>query len=240
MRRTRGAILVALAALIALPAAPAQAVSRKRATSVALDALRPQAQRGGQVVVYGLRSRLGKRATVIEAAGKGRTANLKPRRRVWLFWEELDFGAFFEHPSRLLLVDNRTARVLVNRRLSWYPVVDGRIPPFLKPAGYYGSRYVVWGRAGPRRRAAPASAPPAWTATAPPLATAAQATALPPGAFANDCVLMIGNHGPDPRFKNSFTALGTTARRVGLRVFFVPPGLVTPLTATTSGFAPAS
>jgi Tol biopolymer transport system component len=66
-------------------------------------------------------------------------------RRAWLFWEDLAPYAGFAHPSRIVLVDDRTGRVFRDRLLDFWPVVNGRPPPFLtRPDGYDRAEYRVY------------------------------------------------------------------------------------------------
>src|SRR3954471_12098734 len=119
--RLRLAWMPALAAALLLTAAPAHAITRTQATAAGLRALAPK-RLGANVVVFGLPRALGARSSVIEAAGRRREPALKPRgRRAWLFWADQDYNAFFEHPSRLVLIDDRSGRVIARRSLTWYP-----------------------------------------------------------------------------------------------------------------------
>jgi hypothetical protein len=186
MRRVAffAALLVAALAF----AAPAHALTRDEATAIALETLKPELETG-PVVLFGLPETLGPKQSVIEAS-PSRLGNVpakrlaKLKKTVWLFWEDFAPGAGFQHASRLLLVDDATGAVARDAGLSWYPLVDGRIPPFLlTQAGYEDPEYVVFTNleTGP--------APPA---VGPLRALLPRATAPPEGTFKDDCLLMVG------------------------------------------------
>src|SRR5205823_1883992 len=65
--------------------------------------------------------------------------------KTWLFWEDDAPSALFAHPSRLLLVSDRS-RAVRAVRLAWWPLINGRPPPFLRPHGSIASHYVVYKR----------------------------------------------------------------------------------------------
>ena len=191
----------------------ASILTRAQANAIALRVLRPR-RRAGRVVLFGLPSPLAASQSVAIASlghegDRPETRGLKPvGRRVWLFWEDLAYDARFEHPSRLLLVDAATGRTL-ERSLSWFPLVDGRRPPFLKnPRAYASRRFVVYSsvRLGPSRQAAARA--PAWTPSA-----------LPPNAFKDDCMIMIGRFS-DPFFTPDFEGMANFGAATGLRTWW--------------------
>jgi hypothetical protein len=212
VRRATVGFVVVVAALAASP--DALALSRQQANTIAMRTLRPQEQ-SGRVVLFGLPQALGPKRSVSIAAPSRlglvpRKKGLKPlRRKAWLFWLDLEFEARFEHASVMLLVDNASGRVRLRRSISYFPLVDGRRPAFLRtPAAYRDARYRVYTNlrvpASPRR--APALAP-------------LTATELPANAFKDDCLIMIGVW-DDPLFERDFTDLGRTASSLGLRAFW--------------------
>jgi hypothetical protein len=197
--------------VVAVP--DAAAISRKRADAVAVTTLRPDARRG-RVVLFGLPQPVSARQSIAIASPSRlglvvKKQGLKPSRRtVWLYWLDLAFEAKFEHPSTLLLVDDATGRVIYRRALSYYPLVDGRRPPFLRtPQAYRSGRYRV-----------AANVPARAAATAAPRVPQAR-TFLPPNAFAHDCLLMIGLWN-DAGFEQDFTDLARTTRALGIRTWY--------------------
>jgi hypothetical protein len=70
----------------------------------------------GAAVLFGLSRPLGPAETVVEAGGTRPHQHRIKRslkalgRRAWVFSEDLDYGAELNHPTRLLLVDDRTGR----------------------------------------------------------------------------------------------------------------------------------
>ena len=106
-------------------AAPAQAISRDEADAIALQELAPQSE-PGPVVVFGLERPVAAGRTVTEY---GTGALLKrPGRAAWLYWEDLEPGARYEHASVVLLVDDANGRILLRRELGFYPLVGGKPP----------------------------------------------------------------------------------------------------------------
>lgn len=101
------------------------------------------------MALFGL-SRPLARGTLVEALKTikstthlGASAGL--RRPAWLFWEDLAYGADFEHPSVLLLIDAGSGRVIERTPLGLFPLVDGRPPPFLVSRGAYESARITYG-----------------------------------------------------------------------------------------------
>jgi hypothetical protein len=202
-----------------------------------LRALTPASQ-AGAVRVFGLERPLAAGQTVFPAvvgvahalsdspARKGRAPGVlvaeRPLREpAWLFWEDLAYGARFEHPSVLLLIGARSGRILRREAYDWWPLIDGREPPFMG-AGYASSRYLIF-PAGIKAAAAAngasnssasplASSLPAagvFMPTAPPRARAA-ADPLPPDAFKGECLIVIGLY-HDPQFTQDFVGIKAAA-----------------------------
>jgi hypothetical protein len=236
------AVALAVASLCASPAVAA-AITTPRARQIALRILAPQHQPGNPVV-YGLPSPLGARQAVfpvISGSGEIPASRTSPGildkehpigQRAWLFWEDLAPGARFEHPSRLLLISDRTGRPLRNQAYSWWPLVDGRNPPFIA-AGSGASRYQIYPGAGGSRivhrtrddllaaalRPFSPLAPVAFPADVPP-----GPIQLPSDGLKGECIIEIGLD-RDPMFGQDFTGLDQTAAilaRYGLKGPFVP------------------
>ena len=220
------AVLALLGALAAAP--PAGAISRAQAEKRALRILDPQ-HAGGRIVVFGRRQPVGAGRMVGEASPmssplapytvpgttrrlRGVSQKIAPgitlRHGVWLFWEDLVHGAAFEHPSRLLLLNRTTGRVVLDRRLSWWPQIDGKNPRFVDDDHRDRVLYV----SGPDvlSRRAPRFAPLAPVAIA-----AAQRLGGP-----SDCLFVIGDRtsaSNAPRlFGNSLDAMKDFAASHGL------------------------
>jgi hypothetical protein len=139
VRRSTAVLTAFAAALIAVPPT-ASAVTRDRAVAAALNGAAPPG-----TAVYATPRPLARGARVAEA-GPGAWSVGRPRsvrrngqrltlhrlrpwrvaRRAWLVWHDLAPGAEFEHAGRLVLVDDRSGRVLARRRTSWWPRVNGR------------------------------------------------------------------------------------------------------------------
>lgn len=232
-------------AIAVVPATPcpasAEAISRAKAKRIAIKALHPRRERGASVMIFGLRRPLRAGQRVVEGGTRARSGrfvrkrSIKPvGRSAWVFWEDLLYNAGFAHPSKLLVVDHRTGAILSRRRLSWYPLIDGRIPPFLRPRGYYGKRYLIYDgvRRRPRRLRQPpgrAFRPVGPLLRGPPASAAQTESRLPADAFKDDCLLIIGDQGWDRRFLTSILAMQQKLRALGLtRQFYVRDGATPP------------
>ena len=214
----RRCVVAVVAAVVVLAAVPdALALTRKQADAVAIRALQPQA-RSGDVVLFGLPRAL--RATQSVAPATSSRLGLTPRkaglpllrRRAWLYWLDLRFGAQFQHPSVLLVVDDATGRVLRRSDIAYYPLVDGAKAPFvLDRASYLGRRYRVWSNVPARRRVAAGASP-------------AVRLQVPANAFKDDCVMMIGLW-DDRLFRQDFVDMATAMRALGVRTFWASRGV---------------
>ena len=214
-------MVAGLALLVSLPVPAAQALGRKEAAKVALKVLRPQAEKSDRVVVFGLPRPLKPRQSVIESgiAGEAEVQVLTPRpvgRRAWLFWADLDYGAKFRHPSRLVLIDDATGRVLKRQRMTrGWPLVDAKTPPFIRRRGEGDRRYRIYTRLEPE--AAPSSLfthPPA-----PPPAFASQSNPFPPNTFKDDCLVTLVDRA---NFEADFQKVTAYFTKLGVRAFEVP------------------
>ncbi len=209
--RLRGTLAVAVMLLLGLVvAAPAGAIARARAERIALKVLDPGRTPGA--VVVGLPGPL-KASDYVFSAGvpadpiglttkQGRLGDeLSFRERVrrigrsaWLFWEDLEPGSDYEHPSRLLLIDARSGRVLEEQTLYFYPLLDGHVPAFV--SAETNPRYAVYPK--PRGRAASAQAADhAATTTSLGTFSVLPARAAAGGPFPGSCTVLIGDrHDP--------------------------------------------
>lgn len=211
--------------LIALTfATPAGAITKKRADTIAKKALKP-AKQEGQIVLAGLRRPLAAKQHVSEALPRSpsrkKTVKQKVKpigRRAWLYWLDLAHGARFQHESKMLLVDDRTGRVLKRRRLLWWPLVDGKAAAFAGRGYEKRKRWVYTNLPRPPAKRSGVfgggPAPPAGISTHDPTSS------VPPGAFDNDCVLMLGLT-KDPSFARDFKAMRESGQRHHFRVFNV-------------------
>lgn len=203
----RRALLVAAIALIVAP--QALALDRKGADAAALAALKPQTI-PGRIVVYGLDAPLPAGSVVAEAVGAGKGVPVaKTAGKAWLYWADLAHGALYEHPSFVILVDDRTGKAQAPRALSWWPLVDGKLPAFLG-ADAKVARYSIWTNVPGLKARTPAAA----------------ARVLLPAAgaddrFADDCLFRIGDRTPNPNspelFGHSLIAVRQWADAAGLK-----------------------
>lgn len=217
--------LAALFAAFGLAGA-ADALTRPQANAVALKALAPQKLKG-PAILFGLPAPLTAKRVVVEAGSPSLSAvPFVPKgaplgRKAWLFWLDQAAYAQFLHPSRLLLVDDTTGKVLRSVPMSLYPLVDGKRPAFLAswPA-YRAARAHVWSNipGDPATRKPSGSARVAGAA-APAAATApGRAAAVPKDAFKDDCLISLGLRN-DPLFSGDFTGIAGWAASVGLAAY---------------------
>jgi hypothetical protein len=213
--RIRAAVLVLAATTLVALALPsvASALTRAQANRIALAALRPAALQR-PVVVYGLPRPVSTSDHVVQEAVPIRHGrrSLAPPGTQWVFFEDLVPDAYFDHPGRLLFVSDRTGRVSASIATQSYPLVNGRAP-FIEPAP---RRYVVF--AQPRALAAVRRT----TSVAGPAAAAA-ADALPAGSMAGECILTVGDEGPDQKsFGPDLDQVKFTAARFRIPVYPLP------------------
>lgn len=134
--------LLAALALLGSGTAPAQAITRDAAGDRALELLRPTR---GNTAVFGLPEALPGGTRVAAAVTTGRAGEgVRLRRPAFLFWKDESHGARFSHPGELLVLDARSGRVVLRAPTGLWPVVDGRVPAFLRTrAAYLGRRFRV-------------------------------------------------------------------------------------------------
>jgi hypothetical protein len=225
--------VLAAAVLLAFPAG-ASAITKAQADRAAQRAL-DVADREPPVVLFGLGKRLAAEAHVSEAFPEKRVTRVPAiGRRAWLYWLDLAHGARFQHDSRLLLVDDRTGRPFRNVKLAWWPTIEGRDAPFAgKGYGRAKRKYEVEsiGVRASGRLAGPFSESVEDRFGA---GTANHAAPnLPANAFANDCVVMVGQFF-DTKFDKDFAAMEDAGKKYHFRVFRakVPKGKSGPTGAT--------
>jgi hypothetical protein len=225
-RRLLLALAVAVVAL-AVPASAA-AISRAEAERVALNVLAPESLQG-DVILFGLPKPLAAGTAVNEYLTGARLSKSGPG-KAWLFWLDLEPGAYFEHASRVLLVSDRTGRVLTNRRLGTFPLLDGRAPAFLRSDGaYWGDRYHVYSNTIAETSRA------ARSPTGVPLPTV-----LPPGSMAGECILLVvhtpAHPGDRKNGQGAIDGWGDLGFAVGVPVFVATAA--GPVEATIPGVPP--
>ena len=150
----RAFAIVCLASIAGCASPPlAQAISGGRANQIAARTLGSALKRRG-ATLYRAPQPLAAAAVIAEpgpgrlqAAGtkvvnRGRATALQTPlnqrrvgRRVWLFWADLMPEGMFPHPSRLLLLDAQSGRVVIDKTMAWWPLINGkRFLPSTKPA----------------------------------------------------------------------------------------------------------
>ena len=214
MRRAPGVrtLVAAVAAFAALVlATPAEGITRAQANEIARTSLKPEREPGA-VILFGLPKPVGAAQIVTELATPGliKTAG----KAAWLFWEDLAPGAMFQHRSVVMLVDDATGTVLLRKRLSYYPLIDGRAPPYFASGEVYNApAYHVF------------ASPPAAARAAEPVTRPAPSpfriSGFPPDLFKNDCLLLVvltpeKNNGVEKNTGNAdlqgWTALSTSLK----------------------------
>jgi hypothetical protein len=174
-------VLAAMASLLGPPAVASADTTSSAAARKALSAL--GVRKGDGPVVVFRQPRLVPARTTIGQAGAstaGRAERVRARvpklRRAgvtvtttpavtrtrgeaaWLFYEDQVPYQSYEHRGRVVLVGARTGRVTVTRPLDWPPLIDGRLPVFLKGYEQYrDARYRVFARSWRLRGSAPAA-----------------------------------------------------------------------------------
>jgi hypothetical protein len=137
------------------------------------------------VEIHRLRRALRRGALVGQGVEPARRAR-RVRRRSFLFWGDYAPGAAFVHPSRIVLIDAATGRVVFNRLIGWWPEVNR------KRVFKRGRGRLTRPRVGPVRAGA----------------------SVVPG-FRNDCLVTIGDR-TDPYFLKGIAAVTRMAQRHGM------------------------
>ena len=170
------------------------------------------------------------RAELLRAAGVSIVA-APPVARVgsepaWFFYaDEAPYQAY-QHPGRVVLVGQRSGRVTLSRTLDWPPLIDGRLPYFLRSyAGYRNPRTRAFQRlwrpavAAKRGRAADsAAAPPPSLGPAASIArvpTALERQVAAQLAAERSCAVRVGD-----TLGNFYDASSFDTTRAGIGAFF--------------------
>jgi len=209
------AVLGVLLAGTALSAPAAGALTRTQANAAALAALKPDkvASPTG-VVVYGgerpIRAGHAVWADAVPRRAKQRyvTARVRPLKHdAWLFWMDPTWGAKFSHPSTMLLVDDKTGAVR-RRQLDYWPIVDGKEPPFVT-WGRFQARFQVFSNVP-----GGSTGQPLGGVGKSPTASLTRAVPgpiqVPKDALKGDCIITIGE-GSDVKAKADFAAVSKLA-----------------------------
>lgn len=219
--------VVGVTLVVALAATPAaEAMTRQRADALALRLLAPRHRHSPTgIIVYGLHSAVASGKTVGAFNGPERASSHALSGRTWLFWEDDAPGAFFAHPSRMLLLTDRGGHGSISN-LQWWPLIDQRTVPFLEPDGSVPRRYVVYSSPGAysgRSSDSVASPPPQEFG---PAVAAPDNPPLQVGArdFTHDCLVTVGYEtaptgvfGAPETVAPDFEAMRAIAHQIGLR-----------------------
>lgn len=211
MAARRAAALGALCAALAFVSAPAAALTRTQATAKALAALKPEGVKSRTgVVVYGGEHPVRKGHAVWgETVPRGEqprvTQAVRPLKAdAWLFWMDPAWGAKFSHPSTMLLIDDRTGAVARRSTLHYWPLIDGREPPFMT-WGRFQARFQVFSNVP-----GGSTGQPLGGVGAAPTAALTRAVPgpirVPKDALKGDCIITIGE-GSDVKAKADFAAM---------------------------------
>ena len=210
MGRRLAVLLVGAVLAAGATAGPAAAITRQQAVKIALAALKPQRGKG-RVVVFASPTALPKGSSVIEAGprklrrGKFKIKAPLTTRKIWLVWEDLAYGARFQHPSKVVLVDDATGTAGKPVALVWWPIVSGKA--LFTGDGYTSRKLAVW-----------SNVPKTAKKRAPSAAHADPAPVLPAHATDGDCLVTIGLK-RDPQFKQDFVGIESAFRRLGVATF---------------------
>jgi hypothetical protein len=207
----------------ALPAT-ASALTRKQANAIAMRTLHPKAGKK-HVILFSLPKPLKAGTRVVPVSPvkgklgkKVRRPGTRLRHAAWLFWLDQVPYAKFSHPSRYLLVDDVTGRVVKQARTQWYPAVNGRPPAFLASRkAYAAKRYRVFVRF-PRRKARALEVPFHSSLLSFPFAW--PRANVPAGALKGECVLIISAFG-DSQFQNDYDAFSDWSRSHKIPTYFL-------------------
>jgi PKD repeat protein len=204
-------LLVAAAWLLFAGAPVADAITAKEADKLAIKTLKAKKQ-GDGVALLAEPKALRKGAVIAEGGVQGALPSgptelrgTKLKSKAYLFWLDREYGAEFEHPSTILLLDAKSGKAIKRQDMLWWPIVDGSPPAYLASSHGYASKQFQVYSGRPR-----VDAPP----ERPALRHRASAR-LPAGTFANDCMVMLGDRG-SPTFGGSFTAMKKWADKAGV------------------------
>jgi VCBS repeat-containing protein len=204
-----GVFVVLMAAFASVPSV-AGAVTLDAARAKALTATQAERGRPG-MILFGLRSSIRGRSSIRESGRRPPPTGLSTRamRSVLTVGREpayffyLDRGAYqdYEHPGRVILVGRISGKVTRSRTLRFAPVINGRLPVFLRSReGYELPAYRVavndYSVSGAVRAASagpgPFGARAAATAAATPRSAASESLVVARLAAEKSCMVVIG------------------------------------------------
>jgi VCBS repeat-containing protein len=148
---TTRALAALLGALLLTHAPAAQAITKKGATRKALDAL-GVAKADAPVIVFRLQRPLRAGARISQAgtarqpsrraARTGVIAKAAPalatmREPAYFFFADQAPSAAYQHMGRAVLVGRHSGKVRISKRLMWPPLIDNRLPAFMRSADAY-------------------------------------------------------------------------------------------------------
>ena len=205
--------MAVIATCCAAPAA--DALTSSQANRIALRVLKPGKQKG-RVVVFTLRRKLGGREVVFPAnpRARKRVRFTRPGRARWFFWMDLLHDGVFAHRSVALTIDDRTGRVIGRQRWSWFPLVNGRKPPYLRTRlAYHSRRWQIYNGIPRRARTKPLARASVFSKYRPGRSNGP--FGVPRSRFARDCLVTIGDRSEE--FGGSYEAMESFARDMGIR-----------------------
>jgi hypothetical protein len=237
-------LIVAVGVLFAAEAA--HAISKKQADKIAMRVLKVDKKK--DVILFRAPAKL-KPSAKVSIVPAPKKAPKKLGKRAWLYWADLAPYALFSHPSELLLIADKTGKVIRRQKLDWWPVVNGKKPAFLRTnAGYKKAKFRVFEKASaPKVKinlakilkrtlssvGAPQSSlldgdrdptggviPPVTPPTGPPITQ---------DTFKHDCVLMIGDL-TERLTARDFPAIRQFGNGIGLRTFYANRASLPPTT----------
>src|SRR3954452_20748353 len=143
--RARFACALTLATALLLAPAAAGGVSRNEAATKSVSALgAPGAS--GPVIVFALNSPSPAHTRVTQR-GAGKLVIKNGKQRAFVFYEDLGPFRAYPHAGRVALVGAKSGKVRLSNTFSRAPLVNGKLPAYLKSsAGYGSSQYRVFAR----------------------------------------------------------------------------------------------
>src|SRR3954468_1794323 len=143
--RARFACALTLATALLLAPAAAGAVSRHEGATKAVSALgAPGAS--GPVIVFALNSPSPAHTRVTQR-GAGKLVIKNGKQRAFVFYEDLGPFRAYPHAGRVALVGAKSGTVRLSNTFSRAPLVNGKLPAYLKSSAAYGSsQYRVFAR----------------------------------------------------------------------------------------------
>lgn len=185
------------------------AVTRAGANAIALRTLGTQ-DVAAMAALFGLPTPLPSGTVVGAWSMIHPMPTVRLRHPAWLFWEDLEYGAEFAHPSQLLLIDQATGHLVAHMDLTMWPLVNGQDPAFVGTPGYTSSKYLVYssvsltGAGGGAADRSPDLG-----------ATAANEPPITHEDVQHDCLITIGDRRKRERFQLDFEAMRRWAKSAG-------------------------